>query len=98
MVVNRCNFNNNDLITDIGTIGTISFGNFATMQINMNKDKTTLTKVFKANIYTYRQFHISFKIIINKKFLVSKTQGLYCHELIFCKWVHLLKPRYQDES
>ena len=27
-LVSRCDFNNNDAITDIGTIGTISFGNF----------------------------------------------------------------------
>ena len=37
-VMSRCNFNDIDVITDIGTIGTISFGNFATTQINMNKD------------------------------------------------------------
>ena len=33
----RCLFNDTDVITDIGTIGTISFRNFATTQINMNK-------------------------------------------------------------
>ena len=34
-----CNFNDIDVITDFGTIGTISFGNIATMQINRNNDK-----------------------------------------------------------
>ena len=53
-----------------------------------------LTKISNANIYMYKQFYISFKIILNKQFLAFKTQGLYCHELIFCKWVHLQKPRY----
>ena len=53
-----------------------------------------LTKLSNANIYMYKQFYISFKIMLNKQFLAFKTQGLYCHELIFCKWVHLQKPRY----
>ena len=34
-----CNFNDTHVITDFGTIGTISFGNIATMQINRNNDK-----------------------------------------------------------
>ena len=45
-----------------------------------------------------KQLYIFFEIILNKKFLVSKTQDLNCHELIFCKWVNLQKPRYWDES
>ena len=62
----------------------------AIMPIFINKDniiffKITLTKVSNANIYMYKQFYISFKIILNKRFLVFKTQGLYCYELIFCK-------------
>ena len=48
--------------------------------------KIILTKVSNANIYMYKQFYISFKIILHKSFLVFKKQGLYCHELIFCKW------------
>ena len=28
-----------------------------------------------------------------QKFLGFHTQDLYCHELIFCKWVNLQKPR-----
>ena len=40
----------------------------------------------------YKQFYISFKIILNKRFLVFKMQGLYCYELIFHKWVNLQKP------
>ena len=38
-MLSRCNFNDIDVITDFGTIGTISFGNIATMQINRNNDK-----------------------------------------------------------
>ena len=34
----RCNFNDIDVIIDIETIGTISFGNFAATQTIMNKD------------------------------------------------------------
>ena len=44
--------------------------------------KITLTKVSNANVYMHKQLYISFKIILNKRLLVSKTQGLYCHELI----------------
>ena len=36
--LNRYNFNDIDVITDIGTNGTISFVNIATTQIIMNKD------------------------------------------------------------
>ena len=34
IMLSRCNFNDIDVITDFGTIRTISFGNIATMQIN----------------------------------------------------------------
>ena len=89
-----CNFNDIDIITGIGTIGTMYFGNFATTQINMNKENFYLlpnntNKDYNANIYKYKQFYISFKILLNKRFLVFKIQGLYCHELIFYKWVDL---------
>ena len=66
-------------ITDIGTIGTISFGNFATTQINMNIKiififfKITQTKVSNANIYTYKRLYISFKIRLNKRFSKHKA-------------------------
>ena len=55
-MLSRCNFNDIDVITDIGTIGTISFGNFATTQIIMNKDhfyvlQNNTNKDYKANIY-----------------------------------------------
>ena len=56
--------------------------------------KITLTKVSNGNIYMYKQFYIPFKIMLSKRFLVFKTQRLYCHELILCKWVNLQKPRY----
>ena len=39
IILSHCNFNDIDVITDFGTIGTISFGNIATMQINRNNDK-----------------------------------------------------------
>ena len=39
IMLSRCNFNDIDVITDFGTIGIISFGNIATMQINRNNDK-----------------------------------------------------------
>ena len=38
--------------------------------------KVTLTKVSNAYIYMYKQYYISFKIILNKRFLVFKTQDL----------------------
>ena len=34
-----CNFNDIDVIADFGTIGTISFENIATMQVNRNNGK-----------------------------------------------------------
>ena len=120
-VLTQSNFNDIDIITDIGTTGTTSFGNFATTQIIMNKDnfyllqnntnknynanvykpkiihiffKIALTKVSNATIYMCKQLYISSKTILNKRFLLFKTQGLYCLELIFCKWVNLQQPRY----
>ena len=120
-----CNFNDTDVITDVITIGTTSFGNFETTQRNMNKVnfhrlqnctnkdyncniykykiiyiffKVRLTKLSSANIYMYKQFYISLKIILSKRFLVFKTQGLHYHELTFCKWSSLQKPRYWDKS
>ena len=62
--------------------------------INKNNNiffKITLTKVHNANIYIYKHFYISVETILNKRFLVFKTQYLYCHELIFCKQVNLQK-------
>ena len=54
-MLSQCNFNEIDVITDIGTIGTMSFGNFATMQINRNNHKFFLqnntNKDYNANIY-----------------------------------------------
>ena len=38
-MLSHCNFNDIDVMTDVGTIGTISFGNNATMQINRNNNK-----------------------------------------------------------
>ena len=100
-MLSRCNFNNIDVITDFGTIRTISFRNIATIQINRNNDKIyflqnntnrdynanitknntyffkiTLTKVSNANAYMYKQFYISFKIILNKKLLVFEKARL----------------------
>ena len=60
--------------------------------------KITLTKFSNANIYMWKQFYISFKMILNKRFLVSKRKGLHCDELIFRKLLNLQKPRYWDES
>ena len=51
--------------------------------------KITLTKVSKANAHMYKQFYIPFKIILKKRLLAFKTQGLYCHVLVFCKCVNL---------
>ena len=42
-------------------------------------------------MHTHKQFYISFKTIVSNRFLVFKIPGLYCHELIFCKWVNLQK-------
>ena len=54
--MSRCNFNDIDVITNIGTTGTISFRNFATTQIIMNKDNFYLlpnntNKGYNAHIY-----------------------------------------------
>ena len=39
-MLSNCNFNDIDVITDFETIGTISFGNIATMQLNRNNNKS----------------------------------------------------------
>ena len=54
--MSRCNFKDVDVITDIGTIGTIFFGNFGTTQMNMYKDNFYLlqnntNEDYNANIY-----------------------------------------------
>ena len=54
-MLNRCNFNDIDVITDFGTIGTKSFGNIATIQINRNNDKfyflqNNTNRYYNANI------------------------------------------------
>ena len=54
-MLSRCNFNDIDVITNFGTIGTIPFGNIATMQINRNNDKFCLlqndtNREYNANI------------------------------------------------
>ena len=38
VVMSQCNLNDIDVMTDIGTIGATSFGNFATTQIIVNKE------------------------------------------------------------
>ena len=53
--------------------------------------KTTLKKSFNSNLHMYKQFHIFFQIILYKRFLVVKTQGLFCNEFIFCKNVNFQK-------
>ena len=54
--MSRCCFNDIDVVTDIGTTGTASFGNLATAQILMDKDNFFLlqnntNKDYNANIY-----------------------------------------------
>ena len=51
-----CNFDGIDVITDFGSIGTMSFGNIARMQINRNNDKfyflqNNTNRDYNANIY-----------------------------------------------
>ena len=55
--MSQCSFSVIEAITDIGTIGTISFGNFAPTQIIINKDNFYLlqnntSKGYNANVYT----------------------------------------------
>ena len=55
-MLSRCNFNNIDVITDFGTIGTIFSGNIVTMQINRNNNKfnflqNNTNRDYNANIY-----------------------------------------------
>ena len=56
IVMSRCNFKDIDVITDIGTIGTMYFRNFATTKINRNNDnfcflQNNTNKDYNANIY-----------------------------------------------
>ena len=55
-MLSNCNFNDIDVITDFGTIGTMSFGNITRKQINRNNDKfyflqNNTNRVYNANIY-----------------------------------------------
>ena len=55
-MLSHCNFNDIDVIIDFGTIGTMSFGNIARMQINRNNDKfyflqNNSDRDYNANIY-----------------------------------------------
>ena len=55
-MLSHCNFNDIDVITDFGTIGTMSFGNIARMQINRNNDKfyfpqNNTNRDYNPNIY-----------------------------------------------
>ena len=56
VVLSRCNFKDIDVVTDTGTIRTIFFGNFATTQINMNKDHFYLLQDYNANICTMTKY------------------------------------------
>ena len=63
----------------------------------MNEDNSFFlqnnnNKEYNAKIYMHKKFHISFNN--TNRFLIFKIQGLYCHELILCKWVNLQKSRY----
>ena len=81
-MLSRCNFNDIDVITDFGTIGTISFGNIATIQINRNNDKfyflqNNTNKDYNANI-TKNNNNIFFKMTPTK---VSNTH-VYMYNFI----------------
>ena len=54
-------------------------------------------KVSNAYIYMYKQIHISFNILVHERYFLFKTQGLYCHKLIFLDHLNLQKLRYWDE-
>ena len=61
VVLSRCNFKDIDVVTDTGTIRTIFLGNFATTQINMNKDhfyllQNNTNKDYNANICTMKKY------------------------------------------
>ena len=68
-MLSRFNFKDIDVITDIGTIALISFGNFATTQINRSNDiilfKITLTKITMP-IFINKISIIFFKTTLNK--------------------------------
>ena len=74
---------------------------FATAQINRSKDdfyllQNNTNQSFQC-IYKLMNINNINNIILNKRFLVFKTQGfIYYHELVFYKLVNLQKPRYQD--
>ena len=62
-MLSRCHFNDIDVITDMGTIATISIGNFATPQINRNNDnfyilQNNTNKDYNANIYKKKQYNL----------------------------------------
>ena len=98
-MLSRCNFNNIDVITDIGTVGNIFFGNFATTQMIMNKDTFYLLQNNSNQNFECKYLYVQTSLYLiqnntKQKFLVFKAQSLYCHELILCKWVNLQRPRH----
>ena len=84
-----CNFNDIDVITDIGTIGNISFGNFAITQIIMNKDlyfylikivsKKTLTKIIMSIFINKNNVYIFFKVTLTKFLMQICTNSFMSH-------------------
>ena len=74
----RCNFNNIDVISDIETIGTVSFGNFTTTQIIMNKDDCYLQNNTNQSFYLgFDPFYVTvlyYFSFVNFKLLFSEDK------------------------
>ena len=77
-MLSLCNFNDIDIIIDFGTIGTISFRNIATMQINRNNN----TFYFPQN-NTNRDYNAN--ITKNNAYLLqNKTKTKFLMQMFIC--------------
>ena len=76
IVLSQCNFNDINVITDIGTIGNISFGNFATIQIVMNKDNFYLFKITLMQIFMCTNNSISHSKNTKQNILIFQNTRL----------------------
>ena len=73
----RCNFNNIDVITDFGIIGTIFFGNISTMQINRNNDR-----FYFLQKNTNRHYNAS--ITKNNTYLLKNNTNRFLMQMFIC--------------
>ena len=69
-------------MTDMGTIGTLCFGNFATMQINMNKDNFYLLQNNTNQSFLCKYLYVQTILYILQNNMKQKNLGFQDTRLI----------------